>query len=399
MTACAHDLVADARLAVVFSNGLRSLWKEPRPARSSTTTTWLDRAPVALLVPAVIIEGALRAEVVWRPFALVLGVALALLLAWRRVHPFGVFLTAFGAVLFVDVVALLVDVAWVGLDSYVMLLLLPYSLFRWGEGREAAIGLGIMLVAYSLSLAGGEMKNLTEAVGAAVFFLFPAVLGASVRFRANNQLRELEHIKLREREMLARELHDTVAHHVSAIAIQAQAGRAVAALRPEAAVAALAVIEKEAARTLIELRLLVGALRDHQAAELAPQAGVADIAGLARSAGDKHPVELRLSGDLDDLRPSLDAAIYRLAQESITNAIRHARNASHILVRVDGDDDVVRLTVTDDGDLSAGRSSSGFGLVGMAERAQLLGGSFEAGPRAEGGWQVDAVLPRSGAPR
>ena len=104
-----------------------------------------------------------------------------------------------------------------------------------------------------------------------------------------------------------------------------------------------------------------------------------------------------MSGDVDDLRPSIGAAVYRLAQESITNAVRHARHATRIDVRVVGDADSVRLTVVDDGDpTSAARSAWGYGIVGMTERAALLGGTLEAGPGPGSGWTVSAVLPRAG---
>ena len=198
---------------------------------------------------------------------------------------------------------------------------------------------------------------------------------------------------------MARELHDTVAHHVSAIAIQAQAGRT-AASRPDAAVDALGAIEEEASRTLAEMRAMVGALRQGEEPELAPQRGVADIHRLARGAGEGPRVDVELAGDLDGLRPSVDAALYRLAQESITNAVRHARHATRIDVRVTGDNDDVRLTVRDDGDGPSGADwSLGYGLVGMTERAMLLGGTLEAGPGADGGWTVNALLPRNGRPR
>ena len=104
---------------------------------------------------------------------------------------------------------------------------------------------------------------------------------------------------------------------------------------------------------------------------------------------------MELSDDLDDLGPPVDAAIYRIAQESITNAVRHARRATRVDVSVAGESDCVRLTVRDDGDAgSTGRSGAGYGLVGMAERAMLLGGTLEAGPDPDGGWTVSAVLPR-----
>jgi signal transduction histidine kinase len=145
------------------------------------------------------------------------------------------------------------------------------------------------------------------------------------------------------------------------------------------------------------MRSMVGALRDGDRADLTPQRGVADIERLARSTGPEPRVEVELSGDLDDLRPAVDAALYRLAQEAITNALRHARHATCVSVRLRGGPDDVRLTVDDDGHGASGASAPGFGLVGMAERAKLLGGTCAAGPRAEGGWSVTAVLPRLGA--
>ena len=203
-------------------------------------------------------------------------------------------------------------------------------------------------------------------------------------------------MKLLEREQLARELHDTVAHHVSAIAIRAQAGRVVAPSDRAAALDALRVIEEEASRTLTEMRAMVGALRDGAEADLAPQRGVADIDRLAGDGHDRPEVAVERTGDLERLRPTVDAALYRLAQESITNARRHARHATRIRVLIRGDVDLVHLTVVDDGDASAfdPRTASGFGLVGMAERAKLLGGTFEAGPNRSRGWTVDVALPR-----
>jgi signal transduction histidine kinase len=88
-----------------------------------------------------------------------------------------------------------------------------------------------------------------------------------------------------------------------------------------------------------------------------------------------------------------------LAQESVTNARRHARHATRVTVAVSGDTDLVRLAIDDDGSPVGGRSPAGYGLVGMRERASLLGGTFHAGPTAERGWRVEAVLPRTGTPR
>jgi signal transduction histidine kinase len=145
------------------------------------------------------------------------------------------------------------------------------------------------------------------------------------------------------------------------------------------------------------MRSMVGTLRRNGEPEYSPLRGASDIVHLANRPGDQPHVDVELVGDLDRLRPSIDAALYRLAQESITNAIRHARHATHIRVTVDSGDDCVQLTVRDDGDAAPGqRVASGYGLIGMTERAALLGGTLDAGPdrEADRGWTVHAVLPK-----
>jgi signal transduction histidine kinase len=215
-----------------------------------------------------------------------------------------------------------------------------------------------------------------------------------VRYRGTSRSRELEEVKLREREQLARELHDTVAHHVSAIVIQAQAGRALAASQPETAADVLAVIEAEASRTLAEMRDMVGALRRDSDAELTPRQGIADIARLADSAPASIAVDVRLDGDLSAIEPVVDAAAYRIVQESVTNAVRHARDATRIDICVMTSPDVVQVTVVDDGEPTGTPGIGGYGLIGMTERAKLLGGTLDAGRAPGGGWKISAELPR-----
>jgi signal transduction histidine kinase len=215
------------------------------------------------------------------------------------------------------------------------------------------------------------------------------------------RMRELDQVKLLERERLARDLHDTVAHHVSAMAIRAQAGLATSRSQPQAATEALSLIESEASRALAEMRTMVRVLRRNEPAELAPNPRIGDLTQLADQTRPGPPVEVEIAGAVDDLPPSVDAAIYRLAQESVTNARKHARHATRIRVSVTADDTSVRLRVSDDGDTSGTRPAGppGHGLIGMIERAQLLGGSCEAGPDPAGGWTVTAVLPRNGSAR
>ncbi|AKF10832.1 sensor histidine kinase [Sandaracinus amylolyticus] len=371
---------------------VRSLLAEPALARPSRPSR-ADRGVALLVLALALAEGLLRDHVPSRPIAIAIGLVIAAALLFRGTHPFGAFVAAFASVNAVTALELALGVARAELHTGLAVLLLPYSLFRAASGRQAALGLALMALAYALGALQGGFRHPGDAIGGAVVLLFPAVLGASVRFRDHARLRELDHARLRERERLARELHDTVAHHVAAIAIQAQAGRAVLATRPDATRGALAAIEAEAARTLAELRALVGALRDDDGAAL----GLAELDALAARAA--LPVTIERAGELDGLRPLVQSALYRLAQESITNAVRHARGARRVVVRIEGERDVVRLTVRDDGERARTRGPSGYGLVGMAERAALLGGTLEAGPADEGGWSVRAVLPREGGAR
>jgi signal transduction histidine kinase len=230
--------------------------------------------------------------------------------------------------------------------------------------------------------------------------LFSAALGVAIRYRRIVRIQQSERIRFQEREMLARELHDTVAHHVSAIAIQAQAGQQLTKSRDFGGAAeAPEVIEEEASRTLAEMRSMVGALRrGNGTPQVLPSRGVADIERLATAEGAPGlRIDVEHRGDLNDLRPAVQAALYRVAQESITNAQRHARQATRVHVLVAGDTESVRLSVSDNGERGPSHPGPpGYGLVGMAERVTLLGGTLEAGPGPGNGWAVRAMIPRQG---
>jgi signal transduction histidine kinase len=391
-------------------HAVRSLWAEPR-VPAPPPWTWRDRVLVLALAAGALLEVLLRDDLVWRTSASVIGVGLLVLAPWRRTRPLLVVAVVFGVIATYDTVAVLagVDPEFTVLWITIWILSLPYALLRWGSGREIVIGAVILLTFLAIAHGPGRTGWGDLLLGLA-FFALSATLGTAARYRATSRVRERDQVRLREREQLARELHDTVAHHVSAIAIQAQAGRAVAATSPERAVDALAAIEAAASRTLREMRAMRGdrggsvtdAARDagdvRADAELAPQPGVADITRLARDTGEWPRVDVQLIGDLDEVSPTVAAATFRLAQESVTNAMRHARDATRIEVRLRGDGEVLRLTVVDDGDAVApDRSSWGYGIVGMTERATLLGGRLSAGPGPERGWSVEAVLPRAGA--
>lgn len=376
---------------------LRSVWDEARPS-GAPGRVWRDWVLIAVLAPVVVAEGALREDVPWPVLSIALGVGLLPVLLWRRTRPLLMVAIAFGAC---ELAGLLTTGEPPGLNAFAYILLLPYALFRWGSGREAAAGAAIVFTKIWLGVPFDGMRA-GDAFGACAIVFAAMALGGAVRYRAGARLRELDQAKLLERERLARDLHDTVAHHVSAIAIRAQAGLATSPDDPRAAEEALRLIETEASRTLAEMRTIVRALRygQDQPAELAPSPLIADIRRLAGRGRTGPAVDVRFTGDLRDVPPSVASTVFRLAQESVTNARRHARRATRIEVQVAGDDTSVRLRVRDDGESAALRGSPpGYGLVGMIERAGLLGGTCEAGPDPERGWTVTAVLPRTASPR
>jgi signal transduction histidine kinase len=222
--------------------------------------------------------------------------------------------------------------------------------------------------------------------------------------RANAQRLEREqqerarHAAAEERNRIARELHDVVAHGVSVMVIQTQAARRVAAGDREAARDALSSVQGCGRDALMEMRRMIGVLRhgDEQlAGSTAP--ALSQLGGLvaqARAAG--LPVELRIDGEARDLSPGLDLVAFRVVQEALTNAIKHAGPA-RALVRVTFTPCAVELEISDtgrgpalpDGDTDATRQ----GLVGMRERLVLYGGELETGRARGGGFKVRARIP------
>ncbi|MBM3676937.1 MAG: sensor histidine kinase [Actinobacteria bacterium] len=373
---------------------LRSFWSEP-PVAGAPRRVWRDWALVAILTAASVVEVVVRPDIPfrWLSFAVAL-VGIPMLLV-RRTHPLHAVAVVYGAALVMDVPWLVRGADPPGLYTNAFVLLVAYALFRWGSGRQALLGLIPMVAVATLALIF-DYTGPSEAIGGSAVFLLAIAAGVAMRYRTRARATKLDEIRAREREGLARDLHDTVAHHVSAIAIRAQAGLAVAATDPHAAVDALRVIDAEATRTLAEMRTIVRDLRQDAPAELAPLPGIADVRELARTSPGEPQVHVALEGDLTGVPASVGAAAYRLAQESITNARRHARRASRIDVVVRTGDDAVTVEVTDDGEVAT-RDGEGYGIVGMVERAERLGGTCTAGPRDGRGWTVTAVLPLRGA--
>ncbi|MFJ9775135.1 sensor histidine kinase [Kitasatospora sp. NPDC101157] len=197
-----------------------------------------------------------------------------------------------------------------------------------------------------------------------------------------------------ERLRIAREMHDTVAHSLGIVALQAGAARRVIHRRPERAEQALGEIEAAGRETLAALRRMLVALRqaEGEVSDTVPQ-GLADLDRLAETttaAGVR--VEVRRSGEPGPLPPEIDLSAFRIIQESVTNVVRHAA-VRDCLVSVGRTAGELSVEITDRGRGHGAAPGSGFGLAGLRERVALLHGEFEAGPRPQGGFRVAARLP------
>lgn len=242
--------------------------------------------------------------------------------------------------------------------------------------------------------------------------LLPAaawIAGRLIRDRRLAAARAAEELALRavagERLRVARELHDVVTHSIGLIAVKASVANHVAAERPAEVADALRAIESVSREALAELRSMLRLLRVDtdpfpDSSDLGPTPSVGGLGALAdrvREAG--VAVELTTSG-LGDVPAGVGLSVYRIAQESLTNVVKHAGVATcRVDVEADGKD--VRIEVTDDGRAAPdrrARTGGGHGLVGMRERAAMYGGVLDAGPTAVGGYRVRARLPYEPAP-
>ncbi|WP_245788511.1 sensor histidine kinase [Amycolatopsis marina] len=269
--------------------------------------------------------------------------------------------------------------------------------------RRSTAGLVLAMAGSATAILLNQGATESDATFAAVWFFLGAawVAGRAVRNKRAKIAAESEHrarqAVLDERLRIARELHDVVAHSMSLIAVKAGVAHHVAEDRPDEASAALGVIETTTREALVEMRHILGVLRSggELDTELAPVPGLAGLPGLAehaRMAG--VTVRLDVEGQ-DQLPDGVEVSTFRIAQEALTNVVRHAAPA-HCLVRVRIGDGAVRIEVTDDGPglrQAPDRPVPGHGLIGMQERVAVYGGTFEAGERDSGGFAVTATLP------
>jgi signal transduction histidine kinase len=335
--------------------------------------------------------------------SVLMALAVALPLAFRRVAPLGV-------------------MALVGLSAVAAIPLgVPLS------------GLGLVVALYTVAAYTGRRDSLWVLAVFAVFTLLALVLAGHLRFAALNVVvfltawilgdrmqarrqytaeleRRAEQLEREredkaalavsaERQRIARELHDVVAHSVSVMVVQTTAARRVLETRPDRAAEAMAQVEATGRQSLVELRRILGVLRTEiqDPPVLTPQPRLEfldDLVAQFRATG--MPVEVRVDGTPGSLASGVDLSAYRIIQEALTNVLKHAGDARATVHLTYGSDEL-SLCVSDDGrgprPGSADNGGRGHGLVGMRERVSLLGGDLRVGPRPGGGFEVRATLP------
>jgi signal transduction histidine kinase len=280
-----------------------------------------------------------------------------------------------------------------------------YALGRYGSvERWGHVGVDVALVVLVLDGVTGDVPWSGVAFGVVVFFAVWYV-GRRLRLRAERavlqerELRERERrIVTEERSRIARELHDVVAHRVSLMTVQAGAAKTVAADDPVAAARAMGAVEEAGRQALDELRHLLGVLRPSTVADdTAPQPGLADLPALmARMREAGLDVDLDIDGVTCGLPARVELSAYRIVQECLTNVVKHAGPGARTGVRLTTEGRDLVVEVRDDGSGATSLPGAGHGIVGMRERAQLLGGSLDVGPRPDGGFAVRARLPLDG---
>ena len=289
----------------------------------------------------------------------------------------------------IGIEALAPDVGWLG---QVAAVLACYARVR--PPRRSLWVLALLVAATPWKLAGGDWRNLLLAAAGPALGWSLGELGRTRKLRRDDAERR---ILSQERARIARELHDVLAHTVSVIVVQAGAAQDVFETRPDLARKALGAIDVAARSTLAELRVLLQTVSGGDEPEPdAPQPGLGQLGALAASL---QATGLRVELDQDaggsPLPAAVDLSAYRIVQESLTNTLRHSQ-ATRARVTVRCAPGSVRLEISDDGPARpAGRidGSGRRGIVGMRERARLLGGTLDAGPQPGGGFRVKADLP------
>ncbi|GAA2362770.1 sensor histidine kinase [Dactylosporangium salmoneum] len=245
----------------------------------------------------------------------------------------------------------------------------------------AGAALAVLAVGPIVSAHAASGGAAVVAVADVLAWVAGAGIGLLQKHGRQRRREAIDAVRREERLALARELHDVVAHHVTGIVVQAQAARVVARRRPERLEESVAGIESAGSEALTAMRRVVGLLRDE--GDAAPTSDGTESLEALTGRFDQQPVRLELDADPSAWPPELAGTVHRIVQEALTNVARHARSATAVTVQVRQRDGVVTVEVADNGT----PEKAGYGLIGMRERVEALGGTLDAG------FKVEARIP------
>lgn len=355
-----------------------------------------DGALAAAVALAGLIEVWANAALAPRAAALPCEVGLGVALVLRRRFPLAT-LAAVGVIGTVEALAgVPLNEPWVPLAAY---MIATYSLVTRASKENVLAGIAVTVVSISVQVLD-QHKGLGNFAFAVVFIAPIYLAGRTIRSRTE-RAGELEREQLElanataeaERRRIARELHDVISHSLGVLVLQAGAAEQVLDRDPERAREVLRSIRATGQEAIGELGTLLAVARGEVESSREPTPSLADLSRLVantRQAG--LDVELVVDGAARELPPAVELSAYRIVQEGLTNALKHAR-ARSARVRVCYRERELEVEVSDDGVGAANSRGSRRGLAGISERVSVFGGRFEAGPRAGSGWTLRAVLP------
>jgi signal transduction histidine kinase len=385
--------------------------------RLRSVQAWADWA-VAVALAGVGLADVIHTRFAEPLWAAILATLLVFLpLGLRRRFPLGVLATVAVATLVLELaLGNPADEKQYSFEVFVAWLIVAYSTGMHTEGRRhrlavaIAVATAVVWIVWSYAAAESDQNTLPSTFFALVAWLagrtmrrrqqLVELLGDRARQLEREREERVRAMVAEERGRIARELHDVVAHSVSVMVVQAQAGPRLVG-DPARATGAFEAIEASGREALVELRRLLGILRtgDDQLA-VGPQPGLASLDGLVEQMGESGlAVELCIEGEPVPIPPGVDLSAYRIVQEALTNTLRHAGDAN-ARVGVRYGPSALELEIVDDGAGAPAKvNGSGHGLIGMRERTALYGGRLDAGPRPGGGYSVRARLPLPGSAR
>jgi signal transduction histidine kinase len=364
------------------------------------TLVQIDIAIAAVVVVVGVVEFVLediQPAGVAIPMAIIAGSSLA----FRRRWPLVVVSICFAA--------LAID-TWAGVPlsqpatPMTWIVLSQYTAARHCTLKGAIAGLAIGLGIFATTLA----KDASDLVFGLIIILAPWLVGLAMRSRVADSIElaaradtlertrdeQVQVATTEERRRIARDLHDVIAHSISVMVVQAGAAAEIVDRNPERASQALRDVQDTGRSALTEMSTLLGVLRESgEEIGLAPQPGLADVESLlnqTRAAG--LPVQLKIEGQRRELPAGIELSLYRVIQEALTNARKHAGEAS-ACVTIAFEPRVVRFAITDDGAGSDDGYGGSQGIIGMRERVTIYQGTLEAGPRPGGGFEVRGCIP------